>query len=201
MTTTLVHLVRHGEVENPNKILYGRLPDWHLSQRGQEMARLTAKSFAGHNVKFLAASPLERAQETAAPIAVMTGQAIQTDERLIEAGNTLEGLHIKGWDSDLWQPKLWPRLLNPFKPSWGEPYQEILVRMMAAVEAAKELAFGGEAILVSHQLPIVTVQRLVQGRPLAHVGRQCNLASVTTLVFEDDDLADWVYSEPASSLY
>ena len=55
---TIVHLVRHGEVFNPGKILYGRIPGYHLSSRGHSMAARTAKSFEGHDVAYLAASPL-----------------------------------------------------------------------------------------------------------------------------------------------
>ncbi|WKD59896.1 histidine phosphatase family protein [Corynebacterium caspium] len=200
MTTTIVHLVRHGEVYNPERILYGRLPDYHLSARGTSQAARTAAIFQAHDVVYLAASPLQRAQETAAPFASITGQEIRTDEDLLEAGNKFEGLRTKGWRSQLWNPKYWPLLLNPIEPSWGESYADIFSRMWSAVERARNAAEGHEAILVSHQLPIVTVQRHAAGKPLAHMSRQCNLASVTSLVFAGNTLVDHHYSEPAREI-
>ena len=199
---TIVHLVRHGEVHNPDRILYGRLPGYRLSERGRNMAHATVADFADHDVVYLAASPLQRAQETARPFAEKLGLDVQTDERIIEAGNDLQGLHIKGVRSALWNPKRWPMLKNPTVPSWGEPYQEIADRMWEAVDAAREKARGHEAVLVTHQLPIVMIQRDAQGLSLAHnpADRQCELASVTSLVFDGGQLTDLFYSEPAQEI-
>ncbi|WP_293792204.1 histidine phosphatase family protein [uncultured Corynebacterium sp.] len=199
---TIVHLVRHGEVHNPDRILYGRLPGYHLSERGRNMAHATVSDLADHDVVYLAASPLERAQETARPFAEKLGLDVTTDERIIEAGNELQGLHIKGVRSALWNPKRWPMLKNPTIPSWGEPYQEIAERMWQAIDTAREKARGHEAVLVSHQLPIVMIQRDVQGLPLAHnpADRQCELASVTSLVYDGGHLTDIFYSEPAQEI-
>ncbi|MBC6795017.1 histidine phosphatase family protein [Corynebacterium macclintockiae] len=199
---TIVHLVRHGEVHNPDRILYGRLPGYRLSERGRNMAHATAVDLVDHDVVYLAASPLQRAQETARPFAEKLGLEVQTDERIIEAGNDLQGLHIKGVRSALWNPKRWPMLKNPTVPSWGEPYQEIADRMWEAVDAAREKARGHEAVLVTHQLPIVMIQRDAQGLSLAHnpADRQCELASVTSLVFDGGQLTDLFYSEPAQEI-
>lgn len=198
--TTVVHLVRHGEVYNPRKILYGRMPGYHLSSRGRSMAAATAKFFTGRDVAYLAASPLERAQETAEPIAAVTGCEVRTCEEIVEAGNTFEGLRTKGWRSQLFNPIRWRYMTNPAKPSWGEPYEEIWARMQVALQRARAQAAGREAVLVSHQLPIVMVQRAVQGKPLRHMSRECDLASVTSLVFGGDDVIDWTYSTPAAHI-
>lgn len=200
MAHTTVHLVRHGEVYNPKKILYGRMPGYHLSSRGNSMAVATSTFFRGRDVTYLAASPLERAQETARPIAEVTGCEVHTREDILEAGNTFEGLRTKGWRSQLINPIRWRHMTNPLEPSWGEPYQEILERMWGAVEDAREKAEGHEAVLVSHQLPIVMVQRHVQGKPLAHASRNCDLASVTSLVFDGDSVVDWAYNTPAQDI-
>lgn len=200
MARTTVHLVRHGEVYNPKKILYGRMPGYHLSSRGNSMAVATSKFFRGRDVTYLAASPLERAQETARPIAEVTGCEVQTREDILEAGNTFEGLRTKGWRSQLINPVRWRHMTNPLEPSWGEPYQEIFQRMWGAVEDARDTAEGHEAVLVSHQLPIVMVQRHVQGKPLTHASRNCDLASVTSLVFDGGDVVDWAYTTPAQHI-
>ncbi|RIX33393.1 histidine phosphatase family protein [Corynebacterium falsenii] len=199
---TIVHLVRHGEVHNPDRILYGRLPGYHLSERGRNMAYATAAELADHDVVRLVASPLQRAQETDRPFAEKLGLDVVTDERIIEAGNDLEGLHIKGVRSALWNPRRWPMLRKPAEPSWGEPYTQIRDRMWEAIDDARTAARGHEAVLISHQLPIVMIQRDVQGLPLAHnpAVRQCELASVTSLVFDGADLTDMFYAEPAQEI-
>ena len=148
---TVVHVLRHGEVHNPDKILYGRLPGFRLSTDGQAMAEKAAAWFADRDITRLVSSPLERAQQTAQPIARTFELAVETDDRLIEAGNAFEGLRVGVGDGVLRAPRHWWKLRNPFRPSWGEPYVEIAARMLAAVEAARDAARGHEAVLVSHQ--------------------------------------------------
>ena len=131
MTATIVHLVRHGEVYNPDKLLSPESPGYHLSSRGHSMAARTAESFSDHDVVYLASSPLQRTMETADAIAKVTGLDVELDKRLIESGNDFEGLHIKGLRSALWNPRHWPKLRNPLRPSWGEPYEDIVERMWA----------------------------------------------------------------------
>ncbi|HZC27909.1 MAG TPA: histidine phosphatase family protein, partial [Actinopolymorphaceae bacterium] len=183
---TIVHLLRHGEVENPAKILYGRLPGYHLSELGQAMARRVAESVADRDIVHLATSPLERAQDTAEPLADKFGLTPVVDERLIEAANVFEGMTFGVGDGSLRRPSSWKYLRNPFRPSWGEPYQQIVVRMLAAMSEARRAADGHEALLVSHQLPIWTVRSYVEGRRLWHDPRrrQCTLASLTTFTYD-----------------
>jgi broad specificity phosphatase PhoE len=167
---TVVHLLRHGEVDNPHKVLYGRLPNYHLSADGRRMAELAADALVGRDVVVLVASPLERAQETAAPIARVLGLDIGVDERLIEAGNQFEGMTFGVGDGSLRHPRHWPALRNPLRPSWGEPYDVIAARMLAAIESARDAAAGHEAVLVSHQLPIWTVRRCRPRGPAGGAG-------------------------------
>ncbi|HEX7538168.1 MAG TPA: histidine phosphatase family protein [Dermatophilaceae bacterium] len=199
---TVVHLMRHGEVHNPTGVLYGRLPDFHLSDLGREMAELVGVHLGNHDVTVVVASSLERAQETATPIAAAHSVSITTDDRVIEAGNYFEGKTFGVGDGSLRYPKHWPKLINPFKPSWGEPYQEIAGRMLAAIADARGLARGHEAVIVSHQLPVWTVRSKLQGRRLWHDprNRECSLASLTSLTFLGDELESVDYSEPAAAL-
>ncbi|HQR80276.1 MAG TPA: histidine phosphatase family protein [Actinomycetota bacterium] len=200
---TTVHLLRHGEVYNPDKILYGRLPGYHLSEVGRQMADLAAEALAARDVVEVRSSPLERAQETAAPIAGQLGVDPVIDERIIEADNVFEGQRVSVGDGVLRQPRAWRHLWNPIRPSWGEPYVDVAARMRAAVTAAKRSARGHEAVLVSHQLPVWISRLDAEGRRFVHDPRrrQCNLASVTSLTFEDDRLVSVVYTEPAAALY
>jgi broad specificity phosphatase PhoE len=196
---TVVHLLRHGEVHNPTGVLYGCLPGFRLSDTGRDQADIVAKALADVDLAAVLASPLQRAQETAAPTAALHGLPVLTDDRLVEAGNSFQGHRVGVGDGALRDPRYWWRLRNPFQPSWGEPYREIAERMLAAVHRARELALGREALCVSHQLPIWTLRRFVTGQPLWHDPRrrQCALASLTSLVFEGEELVQLRYTEPA----
>jgi broad specificity phosphatase PhoE len=202
MTTTLVHVVRHGEVFNPEKVLYGRIPGYHLSELGAKMAERVAESLAGRDVTAVIASPLERALQTAAPIAAAFDLEIDTDPRLIEAANHFEGLTFGVGDGSLRQPRHWPYLWNPFRPSWGEPYRDLAHRMLAAAAAARKQAAGHEAVCVSHQLPIWIMRLRVEDRRLWHDPRrrQCSLASITTIRYEGEKIRSISYTEPAADL-
>ena len=199
MTRTVVHMLRHGEVHNPTGVLYGRLPGFRLSDAGVEMATMAADALSGHDVTYLVSSPLERAQQTALPIAAEFGLEIATDARLIESENQFEGRTVEWGPGAFKHPDLWRYLYNPLKPSWGEPYGVIAARMMGAALAARDAASGHEAVCVSHQLPIWTLRRYAEKRPLYHRPdkRQCGLASLTSLTWQDDRLISMTYTEPA----
>ena len=199
--TTVVHLLRHGEVFNPEQVLYGRLPGYRLSETGEAMALAAAEWLADKGVTHVVSSPLERARQTAAPIAGKLDLPVETDDRLIEAGNAFEGLKVGVGDGALRSPQHWWKLRNPFRPSWGEPYVEIAVRMLAAVEAARDAARGAAAVCVSHQLPIWTLRLHLEGRRYAHDPRrrQCGLASVTSVTYDGDRVAGISYAEPAGA--
>lgn len=202
MTQTIVHLMRHGEVHNPLGVLYGRIAGYNLSELGNEMAAKVAESLKGNDITHLVASPLERAQQTAQPLADILDLEINTDDRVIEAGNQFEGLTFGTGKGSLWRPSNWWLVRNPMRPSWGEPYVEIAARMIAAVDDAREAARGHEAVIVSHQLPVWTTRRAYEKARFAHDprNRQCTLASLTSLIFEDDRFVKLVYSEPAGDL-
>jgi broad specificity phosphatase PhoE len=197
--TAIVHLVRHGEVDNPNGVLYGRLPDYHLSEAGRLMAKSAADFLAGRDVTVIRSSPLERALETAEPIAAEFGLPIEVDDRLIEPWNHFEGMRFGVGDGVLRQPRHWIQLRNPFRPSWGEPYHEIVSRVMAAVKDAARAAQGHEAVCVSHQLPIWVTRRAAEGRRLWHDPRrrECALGSVTSLTFTGGKVTGVRYAAPS----
>jgi broad specificity phosphatase PhoE len=199
---TVVHLVRHGEVHNPGGVLYGRAPGYHLSELGRQMADRVAEHLAGRDIAYVVASPLERAQETATPIAKAHGLDLATDARLIEAKNIFEGKSFGVGDGALRRPANWKYLRNPFRPSWGEPYADQVVRMMAALGSARDAARGREAVCVSHQLPIWVARSFAERRRLWHDPRrrQCTLASITSFTFDGDEIVSVGYSEPARDL-
>jgi broad specificity phosphatase PhoE len=202
VTRTIVHVLRHGEVHNPNKILYGRLPGFRLSELGIQMAKAAAQALAEHDVAHVVASPLERAQQTAEPIAAQFKLPVEIDERLIESDNRFEGKRVAVGDGALRDPRYWYLMRDPFTPSWGEPYKQIAERMFAALLAARGAAEGHEAVCVSHQLPIWTLRRWIEHKRLWHDPRkrQCALASLTSFHFEDTRLVGIGYTEPAAHL-
>ncbi|MDR2722381.1 MAG: histidine phosphatase family protein [Cellulomonadaceae bacterium] len=216
--STTVHLIRHGEVYNPDKILYGRMDGFRLSDRGQAQAATTAAALkdAGRDVVAVTASPLLRAQQTASAIGEAFNLPVASDDRLIEAGNTFEGTTVGARPLQLLNPRWWPLLRNPLRPSWGEPYLDQAQRVLAVVADVARANVGHESVLVSHQLPIWVARLHIEGKRLWHDPRkrQCTLCSVTSLTFDDDALAAGSlpvaglaaalegidYSEPAAAL-
>jgi broad specificity phosphatase PhoE len=195
--TTVVHLLRHGEVHNPDGVLYGRLPGYHLSANGRMMAAAAADFFDGRPVAAMFASPLERAQETAAPVAERLGLEIVTNDLLIESANVLEGRTVTLTRLAV-NPGNWRYLWNPFQPSWGEPYAEVAGRVREAIDLAREAARGKEAVCVSHQLPIWVSRLAAEHKQLWHnpKRRQCALGSVTSFSFDGDQLTGVSYAVP-----
>lgn len=207
MPADLIHLVRHGEVFNPTRVLYGRLPEFHLSELGRRMAQLAAGSMAGRPIARVTASPLARTRESAQPWLDEFHLPLQIDDRLIEPSNRFEGANIR--QALRTNPLLARRLINPWRPSWGEPFVSIAARMMAAVADAHVSVDRGEVVLVSHQLPIWMVARTVQGKPLATDPRRrrCSLSSITTVAWDPragrdgaGAFAEVDYQEPAAAL-
>lgn len=201
---TLVHLVRHGQVENPDGVLYGRLPGFGLSALGRRMAIRLAEHFADAPLTHLRSSPLQRARETIAPLAGMRPHLeVVDDERVIEAANKFEGMRFGADNGALRRPDMFWQMRNPFRPSWGEPYVEIVARMKDAIaDAAHDAGEGGQALILSHQLPIWMARSHYEGRRLFHDPRrrECSLASVTTLTLRKGRVVRVDYAEPAADL-
>ena len=199
----VIHFVRHGEVHNPEKILYGLQPGWRLSERGIQMAQVVAQWSKNLNLGAIHSSPLQRAQETVAPIIDNHKLQLTTDKNLIEASNIFEGKKFELGSGVLKHPKSWRYLYNPWRPSWGEPYDQIINRMLKALFSARDAAGGKDAICVSHQLPIWILRSAVEGRRLLHDPRkrECSLASVTSFELDSNGMVIGVsYSEPAQHL-
>lgn len=199
---TTVHVLRHGEVHNPTGILYGRLPGYLLSERGHAMAERVGKVLAERDVAAVVASPLERARQSAQPSADQHDLPVRSDDRLLESTNVFQGKTFGVGDGSLARPSAWWQLRNPFRPSWGEPYEQIACRMRAVLDDVAREVRGREALLISHQLPIWTLRMCVEGRRLWHDprSRQCALASLTSFTFRGAHVVRVTYSEPAADL-
>lgn len=209
MVARQIHLVRHGEVFNPDRVLYGRIPGFGLSELGTRMATLAATDLVDRDRTYsrIVASPLQRTRESAEPVSLALGLPVDIDERIIEPTNQFEGNRMRGRDSAVLKPRFWKFLVNPFRPSWGETYRSIVSRMMEAIVEAGLSVDDGDVVLVSHQLPIWMVNRHLSGKSLAHFpgSRQCSLSSITTLEWLDPKnpkagLQIVGYSQPAAEL-
>ena len=201
MPADLIHIVRHGEVFNPEGILYGRLDGFGLSKRGVAMADRAATVLATRPVARIFSSPLQRAKESAAPLSARTGVDVELDERLTEGLNVFEGSTLS-FSRIAKNPALWREFRNPFKPSWGEPFVDIAARMMDMVEFAYDSVDEGEVVMVSHQVAIWVLHRYVAGIPLPHLpgNRRCSLSSITTVKKVGDKWKEESYREPAADL-
>ncbi|WP_217182893.1 histidine phosphatase family protein [Streptomyces sp. AC495_CC817] len=200
MPAERLHLVRHGEVHNPQRVLYGRLPDYHLSEAGRRMAAAAADHVAalGRPVTELHCSPLERAQESAEPLAERFSLVPAIDDRIIEPTNVFEGTRMR---RSLMNPANWWHLRRPSLPSWGEAYSSIAERMIAAMDEAWHAAESGDVVFVSHQAPIWITHLRVAGLPLRHDPRtrRCALSSVTSFERVGDVWREVDYAEPAAA--
>ncbi|KIP52663.1 histidine phosphatase family protein [Leucobacter komagatae] len=204
MSDKLLHLVRHGEVHNPDLVLYGRIPGFRLSERGHAMAEAAALELAGSDRKVAAlyASPLERAQQSARPIASALGLEIQTEDRIIEPTNFFEGKVNSGPEAAFKKPRYWFKFWNPFRPSWGEPYRHVAARVREAMDDAWNRTQGGDIVMVAHQSPIWMAHLDVAGKRLFHnpATRRCDLSSITTFERRGERWFEVDYRTPAKSL-
>ena len=200
MTAQRLHLVRHGEVHNPGRILYGRLPAFHLSEDGERMADAAAQHLEnlGRPITALRCSPLERTRESAAPLAARFGLEPEIDDRVIEPTNVFEGTQMR---RSLRNPMNWRHLRRPSLPSWGEPYVSVAARMRQAMDDTWHESPDGDAVIVSHQAPIWISHLAVAGLPFRHDPRtrRCALSSITSFERVGDVWREVDYVEPAST--
>lgn len=204
MPAAQLHLVRHGEVFNPDEVLYGRLPNFGLSELGHRMAAAAADDLKARArpVSTLYTSPLQRARESGAPIAAAFALDPLIDERIIEPTNAFEGRRMKGPGGALRDPRMWRFLYNPWRPAWGEAFRSISARMLAAMGDAWDAADGGDVVMVSHQLPIWMAHRTIVGERLPHDPRKrrCALSSITSFERRDGRFVEVGYSDPGAPL-
>jgi broad specificity phosphatase PhoE len=203
-----IHLVRHGEVFNPDGVLYGRIPGFGLSDLGHRMAAAAADDLVARErpIAALYTSPLQRARESGRPIAEAVQLAPAIEERIIEPTNAFEGRRMQGPGGALRDPRMWRFLWNPLLPAWGEHFTSIAARMRAAMTdahvAAEASGVEGDVVMVSHQLPIWMAHRSIVGESLPHDPRKrrCALSSITSFELRDGRLVEVGYSDPGAAL-
>jgi probable phosphoglycerate mutase len=177
-------LIRHGENEYVKTgKLAGRIPGVHLNERGQQQAAELAQSLAKAPIKAIYSSPLERARETAAPLAAALGMEVQIREGLLETGTgDWAGQELKAL-SKLPEWKIVQGAPSRFRFPNGESFAECQVRLANELQAIARLHQPEDVIaLVSHADPIRLVTAYFMGMSLDHFQRlACDTASVTVL--------------------
>jgi probable phosphomutase (TIGR03848 family) len=154
-SSTLVLLVRHGQTPTTGKLLPGRAPGLHLAEAGQQQARTAGERIAAlSRVDAIYASPLERARETAAPIAAARNMKVQVDKGLLECdfgqwtGAELKQLmKLPEWQTVQRSP-------STFRFPGGESFTEMQTRIVSALDRIRAKHEGGVVVCVSHADPI-----------------------------------------------
>ena len=153
---TVLHLVRHGQVDNPQKIVYGRQRGWRLSERGRREAEAVARHLGGKPIARVYTSPLERAVQTATVIAGTCGGDVEPRDDLVEA------LLCSPWEGMAWRDvkrtrsREWARYL--FRPlevcEVPEDLRALAARMEAALRAIAAAHPEQQVVAVSHGDPL-----------------------------------------------
>lgn len=184
---TLVLFVRHGTTPTTGKVLPGRARGLHLSERGREQAQRAAERIAElGKIAAVYSSPLERARETAAPIARLTKNTTRVERGLIEC------------DFGTWTGQSLRRLVK--KPEWsqvqrapstfrfpaGESFVEMQTRMVSAVDVIRRRHPGRTIVCVSHADTIKAAVAHATGTPLDLFQRiVISTCSVTAIMYSD----------------
>jgi broad specificity phosphatase PhoE len=184
--TTTFHLVRHAAHERVGSTLCGRMPGVRLGAVGREQAARLARRFANENIAAVQSSPLERAQETAQPIAEALGHEVERAEASLEidfgswSGRSFEELaNDPGWGA--WNAA---RAVN--RPPGGESMLEAQARFVSHLERMRAKHSGGAVVLVSHSDVIKAGLLYHLGLPIDGYQRiEIEPASISTLAIGD----------------
>jgi len=164
---TTIYLVRHGDVHNPDAIMYERLPGFRLSDLGRKQAHDLGKFLADKKISTIYASPLERTNETANIIASYhPGVTIAYDERLLEVSTTARGKKVVDLEAEHW---------NFYTPKYlengGERLSDIWRRMSTVIREIVRKHKGQEIVVVSHGDPLMVTM-------IKHRGKRLKLAAI-----------------------
>ena len=165
-----VYLVRHGEVSNPERIVYANLPGFPLSLTGRHQAEYSAERLPDHAT--IVASPLDRAVETATIIAERRSGRILVDDSLSEWGLSTRWAGHR-WDTldEVFPGELTAYLEHPHDlPFTPESLADVAKRMEGAVRGHLAIT-NGPLVIVSHQDPIQAARLALTGRPLTDLNR------------------------------
>ena len=186
MSPRFVYLVRHGEVANPNHVVYADLPGFNLSPLGVRQAHAAGRHLARRPIDAVVTSPLARAVQTATAIARHHHLAPRCDASLVETGQ------YPGWTGQRWEDidHLFPGQLEAYLEDptrcvgTGAPIEAVARRMVGAIERNGESVV--HLVVVGHQDPVQAARLVLTGQPLSSLLLSPpSHASVVTLVHDD----------------
>jgi probable phosphoglycerate mutase len=184
---TLVLFVRHGTTPTTGKVLPGRARGLHLSEHGREQAQRAAERIAEvGKIAAVYSSPLERARETAAPIARLTKRMTRIERGLVECDfGAWTGLALRR----LMKKPEWSivqRAPSTFRFPGGESFTEMQSRMVGTVDAIRRRHPGRAIVCVSHADTIKAAVAHATGTPLDLFQRiVISTCSVTAILYSD----------------
>lgn len=193
---TYIYLVRHGEVENPSKIIYGRLPGYRLSKRGELQVKKLAEFFKNLKLDAIYSSPLLRSRQTASSIRTFHKDLqINYSKPLLEINNKLwEGLSWTERDSSL--VNIYKNTPTKMNTPGLESMSSLEKRVSKKIDELLKRYTGGKIVVVSHADPIRVATLHYQKESIDKLHeRICTNASITTLVFNGIHLVESRYKE------
>lgn len=178
-----VHLVRHGEVSNPDNVVYDSLPGFGLSAFGTLQAKAVSRFLGSQPIIAVWSSPLQRALETAAPIAERCGVPVSVEPDLTE-WTLLSRWAGCRWDDleDVHAGELPAYLDHPVSlPFADESLEALAQRMTQAISSINQRYEVGDVVIVSHQDPIQAARLSFTGRALAglHSDKPTHASAIT----------------------
>lgn len=161
--TTKIFFVRHGEINNPNKILYGRLQRFGLSKKGKEQIAKTAQILKKNKISAIYSSPLLRTKQSAKIISNFLHLPIHCSDDLLEIKSPMEGKPIEYIYSNTVNYNVFASEANSIA---GETIGGVAKRMLRFIDTIRKNYAGKNIVAVTHGDPIMIVKAIMEGLPL-----------------------------------
>ncbi|MCL4338743.1 histidine phosphatase family protein [Patescibacteria group bacterium] len=181
---TIIYFMRHGEVYNPKRILYGRMSGFRLSEYGRESVKLQAENLKKRKINFIYASPMLRTRQSAKILSEELGIKVKISSFLNEVKLIFEGMPLMEYKSKI-QPSLYE---NKYYLKGQESVESIAERMTKFLKMIEKRHNGQETLVVSHGDPIVILKAEINNIPFTWKYKKDNYlktATFTTLEIKD----------------
>lgn len=185
MSKTIIYFLRHGEVENPRQILYGRLAGFRLSDNGRKRIHEVVQELEDIKIDYLYTSPLLRARETGRIINEMLHLKPKVSSLLLETKLLPEGVSLEIFRKDI-QPHMYD---DKYVQLGQESIQSQGERMFRFVRLIQKLHAGKTVLTISHGDPIMILKAKLLGVPFTWEFKRANYLQTgyfLTLVCKDD---------------
>lgn len=170
MLKTVIYFLRHGEVENPKKIIYGRLPGFNISENARQHIAQVAQELKRRNIGFLYVSPMRRTRQTAEILSQALHLKPQISRLLIETKLIHAGTSLDIFKKDI-QPYIYD---DKYVKLGQESISAQGERMMRFVRIMQKNHPGSKILAVSHGDPIVILKAKILGLPFSWEFKRSN---------------------------